>query len=109
MRVVGMHLDLSGLHRRQQLRSVLFHLSNCDHDVPGVLMNDFNEWARRRGCFREFGSEWQVLAPGKSYPTRRPVAFTEWQVIEARVHHSALAARGSDHLPVQAALRLPNS
>jgi endonuclease/exonuclease/phosphatase family metal-dependent hydrolase len=90
-------------------------LWNCDRDVPAVLMGDFNEWARRRGCFREFGSEWQVLAPGRSYPIRRPVvgldrivASSEWQVIETRVHHSAPAARSSDHFPVTATLQLPN-
>jgi endonuclease/exonuclease/phosphatase family metal-dependent hydrolase len=78
-------------------------------------MGDFNEWARRGGSFREFGSGWQVLAPGKSFPTRRPVAgldrivaSADWDIVEARVHHSALSSRASDHLPVKATLELPN-
>jgi endonuclease/exonuclease/phosphatase family metal-dependent hydrolase len=113
LRVVGMHLDLSGLRRRQQVRSVLAHLADCDGDRPTVLMGDFNEWARRGGCFREFVPGWQLLAPGRSFPSRRPVAQLDrivaspgWRVIECRVHHSALAAQGSDHLPVWARLEL---
>ena len=46
--------------------------------------------------------------------SRRPVAMldrivvsAEWTLREAGVHHSALAARGSDHLPVFARLVLP--
>ncbi|MCX7864198.1 MAG: endonuclease/exonuclease/phosphatase family protein [Novosphingobium sp.] len=115
LRVVGLHLDLSGLRRRQQIRNILFHLSQCNAPLPTVLMGDFNEWARCGGCFREFGEEWQVLSPGRSYPSRRPVAgldrivaSSHWHLVDARVHHSALAARGSDHLPIVATLRLPN-
>lgn len=114
LRVVGMHLDLSGLRRRHQVRRVLSHIAECDHDCPSVLLGDFNEWARRGGCFREFGSEWQVLTPGMSFPSAMPVAgldrivaSADWHVVEAGVHHSALAAKGSDHLPVRATLQLP--
>ncbi len=114
LRVVGMHLDLSGLRRRQQVRSILGHISRCDGHCPTVLMGDFNEWALHGGAFREFGEQWRVLAPGRSFPSRRPVAQLdrivvsgEWHVEETAVHHSALAARGSDHLPVMARLRLP--
>lgn len=115
LRVVGMHLDLSGLRRRHQIRSVLSHLHDCEDHCPSVLMGDFNDWARKGGCFREFGGEWHVLAPGMSFPTRRPVAgldrivvSADWRIVDAGVHHSALAARASDHLPVHATLELPN-
>jgi len=114
VRVVGMHLDLSGLRRRHQVRSVLAHLTACDGDCPAVLMGDLNEWALHGGALREFGGGWQVLAPGRSFPSRRPVAQLdrivashEWKVLETGVHHSALAANGSDHLPVHARLELP--
>jgi len=114
LRVIGMHLDLSGLRRRQQVRTILSHISDCDGHCPTVLMGDLNEWALHGGAFREFGSQWRVLAPGRSFPSRRPVAQLdrivvsgEWHVEEARVHHSALAAVGSDHLPVTARLRMP--
>ncbi|MBV1689850.1 endonuclease/exonuclease/phosphatase family protein [Novosphingobium sp. G106] len=114
LRVVGMHLDLSGLRRRQQVRSILSHVTDCENPVPSVLMGDFNEWARHGGCFHEIPRDWQVLAPGRSFPSRRPVAqldrivvSDEWRAIATGVHHSALAARGSDHLPVWARLVLP--
>ena len=118
LRVVGMHLDLSGLRRRRQLRAVLAHLGHDGgHDDPAVLLGDFNEWSTRGGSLREFGREfgpaWQVLAPGRSYPERRPIAQLDrivvspgWQVLDTGVHHSLLSARGSDHLPVFARLGL---
>lgn len=113
LRVVGMHLDLSGLRRRHQVRSILQHLGACDVGCPTVMMGDLNEWALHGGCLREFGHGWRVLAPGRSFPSRRPVAqldrlivSDEWAADDAGVHHSALAARGSDHLPVYARLSL---
>ena len=114
VRVVGMHLDLSGLRRRQQLRAILAHCARCDHPSPTVLMGDFNEWSQHGGSLRELHSPWRVLAPGRSFPSRQPVAqfdrialSAEWQLLGAGVHHSALAARASDHLPVWARIELP--
>ncbi len=114
VRVVGMHLDLSGLRRRQQLRAILAHCARCDQPCPTVLMGDFNEWSPQRGSLRELPSPWRVLAPGRSFPSRRPVAqldrvvvSAEWQCDGAGVHHSPLASIASDHLPVWARLTLP--
>lgn len=114
LRVVGMHLDLSGLRRRQQLRTIIADVASCGPACPSVLMGDFNEWALHGGCWREFHSPWRVLTPGRSFPARRPVAQLdrivvsgEWQVSDARVHHSALAAVASDHLPVLARMTMP--
>lgn len=115
LRVVGMHLDLSGLRRRHQLRAVLAHLAACAEPYPAVLMGDLNEWARIGGSLGEFApGGWQVLAPGRSFPSRRPVAMLDrivasagWECADTGVHHSALASRASDHLPVYARLELP--
>lgn len=128
LRVVGMHLDLSGLRRRQQVRTVLAHCRDCDgagqdgeesagkDRLPAVLMGDMNEWSRSGGCFREFAEPWRLLAPGRSFPSRRPVAqldriavSAEWEVGAVAVHHSPLAAIASDHLPVLARLTLPKN
>lgn len=113
-RVVGMHLDLSGLRRRHQVRSVLSHCADCKIRIPTVMMGDLNEWAQRGGCLREFDASWRVLAPGRSFPSRRPIATLdrivvsgEWEVSGTHVHHSPLSAVSSDHLPVFAALSLP--
>ena len=115
VRVLGMHLDISGLRRRHQVRTVLRHVTGCDGDCPTVMMGDFNEWARK-GCFREFGEDWRVLAPGRTFPSRQPLAFldrmiisAQWSVLGTSVHHSALSAIGSDHLPIFARLDLPKN
>ena len=114
VRVLGMHLDLSGLLRREQIRAILRHCHGCDSACPTVLMGDFNQWGRSTGAFREFATGWHVPAIGNSFPSRRPLApldrifhSPEWTCDQAGVHHSALAVAASDHLPVRATLTLP--
>ena len=109
LRTVGMHLDLSGLRRRDQICAVLDHIAECNGDCPTVLMGDLNQWGRETGAMREFGAGWQMIAPGRSFPSRQPLARLDriilsagLQVVEAQVHHSALASQASDHLPVWA-------
>jgi endonuclease/exonuclease/phosphatase family metal-dependent hydrolase len=111
LHVVGMHLDLSGLRRMHQIEAVRLHMRQ--RREPAVLMGDFNEWAQQPRCFTAFGEDWTVLAPGRSYPSRRPLAQLDrivhsrnWSCETARVHHSSLAAVASDHLPVIATLTL---
>jgi endonuclease/exonuclease/phosphatase family metal-dependent hydrolase len=111
--VVGMHLDLSGLRRHQQLRAVQAHLAARGGNIPTVLMGDFNEWSRRGGSLRAFAHGWEILTTGRSFPARRPLAQLDrivvkggWECVDAGAHHSALTAIASDHLPVFAKLRL---
>lgn len=113
LRVVGTHLDLSGLRRRDQIRSLLRYLDALDRTCPTVVMGDFNQWGTKSGAMREFAGSWQMPDCGPSFPSRRPVArldrivaSDEWRVESARVHHSALAAQASDHLPIIAKLSL---
>ena len=115
IRVAGMHLDLSGLRRRDQIRAVLGHVGQALPACPTVLMGDFNQWGNRSGAMREFAGGWHILQTGRSFPSRRPIArldrivtSDEWGCLEQHVHHSAMAARASDHLPVVALLELPN-
>ena len=114
VRVVGMHLDLSGLRRRQQVETVCGHVAG--HAEPGhvVMMGDLNEWSPSGGALGAFAAPLKVLAPGRSFPSRRPVAQLDRIVVSdglrvegLGVHHSPLAAVGSDHLPVWADLVLP--
>ena len=114
VRVLGMHLDLSGLLRREQIRAILRHCAGCEGACPTVLMGDFNQWGRSSGAFREFAAGWHVPAIGNSFPSRRPIApldrivhSPEWRCSHASAHHSALAVVASDHLPVRATLNLP--
>ena len=112
LRVVGMHLDLSGLRRRHQVRAVCAHVREGG-PAPVVMMGDFNEWSRTGGALRAFDAGLRVLAPGRSFPARRPmagldriVASAGWTVEDCGVHHSTLSAMASDHLPVWARLSL---
>lgn len=114
IRVIGTHLDLSGLRRRDQIRAILRHCARCEESCPTVLMGDFNQWGTRSGAMREFGRSWHVLDTGRSFPSRQPIArldrivhSPEWGCVEQKVHHSATAAQASDHLPVFAELELP--
>lgn len=113
-RVFGSHLDLSGLRRRAQIKAILAHNGALDRQCPTVLMGDFNQWGLQTGAMQEFGSAWQSLQLGRSFPSRQPlasldriVASHDWQILASGVHHSAVAAQASDHLPVWAKLKLP--
>ena len=108
LRVVGMHLDISGLRRRQQARAILSHLADGE-DLPTILMGDCNEWRNRGGCLADFGERHPMVETGHSFHSRRPVArldrifaTPDLEAIDAGVHQSALAARASDHLPIWA-------
>lgn len=111
LRVVGMHLDISGLRRRQQARAILSHLAEGE-DLPTILMGDCNEWRNRGGCLADFGERHHMVDTGHSFHSRRPVAkldrifaTPDLQPVDAGVHQSALAARASDHLPIWARFR----
>jgi endonuclease/exonuclease/phosphatase family metal-dependent hydrolase len=111
LRIVGMHLDISGLRRHHQVRSVVGHVTRTPS--PTVLMGDLNDWSRNGRALREFGDGWSMVGTGPSFPARRPVAPLDRIVVShdllvanCGVHRSALAAQGSDHLPVWATLTL---
>lgn len=111
LRVVGMHLDLSGLWRRRQSRAILHHLDLAD-PMPTVMMGDLNEWTPSGGCLRDFGHGFRFAPCGRSFHARRPIAALdrimfgpELALLDCGVHGSALARKASDHLPIWAELR----
>ena len=115
VRIIGTHLDLSGLRRRAQVRALLKFVSECEGDCPTVIAGDFNQWGRSTGAMREFGDGWTLITPGASFPSRKPIARLDrlvasapLSVIASGAHHTALSAIASDHLPVTATLELPN-
>lgn len=112
LRVVGMHLDLSGLWRRQQAQAILSHLHERDGAPPTVLMGDLNEWSTRGGCLREFGADHDFAPCGRSFHARRPIASLDrimisrdLEVVASGVHRTACSRRASDHLPIWAEVR----
>ena len=111
IRVVGMHLDLSGLWRRRQAAAIMAHVASSTHRRPTVLMGDLNEWTAAAGCLRDFGRDYRMAATGPSFHSRRPVGrldrimvSQDLTVVECGVHASAAARKTSDHLPIWATL-----
>jgi endonuclease/exonuclease/phosphatase family metal-dependent hydrolase len=111
LRVVGMHLDLSGLWRRRQLRSILEAIARRPHKMPTVLMGDTNEWRTEAGCLNDLGREFRIAPTGPSFHARHPVAPLDRIIVHkdlnieaAGVHMSPTARRASDHLPIWARL-----
>ncbi len=112
LRVVGMHLDLSGLWRRQQAHAIIAHVEGREDRMPTVMMGDLNEWSTRGGCLRDFAHHCRFADCGKSFHSSRPVARLDrimvmpgLDIIQCGTHHSSTARRASDHLPIWADLR----
>jgi endonuclease/exonuclease/phosphatase family metal-dependent hydrolase len=112
IRVVGMHLDLSGLWRRRQAHAILAHLEAQPTRLPTVMMGDLNEWRRLGGCLHDFAQRHHIAPTGPSFHARQPVARLDRIIVSPGVAveetgvHSSLAARtASDHLPIWARLR----
>jgi endonuclease/exonuclease/phosphatase family metal-dependent hydrolase len=109
LRVVGMHLDLSGLWRKRQLRAILDAIERRPQKMPTVLMGDTNEWRTAAGCLNQLEPDFHVAPTGASFHARHPVAPLDRIIVHkdlsieaAGVHMSAAARRASDHLPIWA-------
>ncbi|AHB10225.1 endonuclease/exonuclease/phosphatase family protein [Zymomonas mobilis] len=112
-RLIGSHLDLSGLFRRRQVAFIVDRLRNLQRDLPTVIMGDFNQWRRRDGCLRLLPDDFSVLPTGASFPAQHPLVGLDRIIIapkirylECGVHNTPLARLASDHLPVWAKLAL---
>lgn len=110
LRVVGMHLDLSGLQRRRQARTIVAAIGRRT-PMATVLMGDLNEWSLHGGCLREFADGYRCAPTGPSFHARRPVARLDrilvngaLQISASGVHRSSKAQQASDHLPIWARL-----
>jgi len=113
LRVIGLHLDLSGLWRRRQMRAILEAIAARPQKMPTVLMGDTNEWRDAAGCLKELDGAFRVAPTGPSFHSRRPIAALDRIIVDeklaieaAGVHSSLAARRASDHLPVWARLAL---
>ena len=109
IRVVGMHLDLSGLWRKRQMRAIIDAIGRRPQKMPTVLMGDTNEWRTEAGCLRELNGAFLIAPTGPSFHARHPVAALDRIIVDktlnieaAGVHMSAAARRASDHLPIWA-------
>lgn len=113
VRILGAHLDLSGLWRRRQIRAILAHLDAVKVHLPTVILGDFNQWSDR-GALSEFAfHHHRIIKTPKSFHSARPVAHLDRIIVSHDImvedqgaHNSALAQRASDHLPIWAQLRV---
>jgi len=109
LRIVGMHLDLSGLWRKRQMRAILEAIDRRPQKMPTVLMGYTNEWRTEAGCLKDLNGDFHIAPTGPSFHARHPVAHLDRIIVHrdlnieaAGVHASAAARRASDHLPIWA-------
>ena len=113
LRVIGMHLDLSGLWRRRQIRAILDRLETLPYHQPTVIMGDMNQWSDR-GALSEFAfHHFRLIRTPPSYHASRPIAALDRIILSQEVHVTetgvlaeGAALKASDHLPIWATLRL---
>ncbi len=113
IRVIGVHLDLSGLWRRRQVRWLLSYLDSDPRHLPTVIMGDFNQWSDR-GALSEFAfHHHRIIKTPKSFHSARPMAQLDRIIISHDIevtncgaHTTPLSQKASDHLPVWAALTI---
>jgi endonuclease/exonuclease/phosphatase family metal-dependent hydrolase len=113
LRVIGMHLDLSGLWRRRQMRAIFEIIERRPQPMPTVLMGDTNEWRIAGGFLKDLPPGYRIAPTGPSFHSRHPLAALDRIIVQgplkvetAGVHMSAVARRASDHLPIWATLSL---
>jgi endonuclease/exonuclease/phosphatase family metal-dependent hydrolase len=110
LRVVGMHLGLTGRPRMRQIATIT-HEIETHPPRPTVLMGDTNEWRALTGCLAGLGQTHNVSPPLPTFHTSLPVAALD-RIVTTRdlairacgVHDTAAAKRASDHLPLWAEL-----
>jgi endonuclease/exonuclease/phosphatase family metal-dependent hydrolase len=113
LRIIGVHLDLSGLWRRKQIRALLAAIDASPRYMPTVLMGDFNQWSDS-GALNELAfHHHRLVQTPKSFHTSRPVARLDRIIVSHDVkvtaadsHISPLSKQASDHLPLWASIRI---
>lgn len=113
LRVIGVHLDLSGLWRRKQIRALLAAIDASPRNMPTVLMGDFNQWSDS-GALNELAfHHHRLVQTPKSFHTSRPVARLDRIIVSHDVHVTAadshispLSKQASDHLPLWASIEI---
>jgi endonuclease/exonuclease/phosphatase family metal-dependent hydrolase len=112
LRVVGMHLGLTGKPRIRQIAAIASELEHHP-SRPTILMGDTNEWRALTGCLARFHETHHVSPPMPTFHTALPLAALD-RIVTTRdvhfhrceVHVSPAARKASDHLPLWADLAL---
>lgn len=112
VRVIGLHLGLTGGQRLKQVAAILSALERAPPE-PTVLMGDTNEWRPDAGCLALLAETCRLAPPRPTFHASRPVApldriavSADITIREVHAHRSEAARRASDHLPLWADLEL---
>jgi endonuclease/exonuclease/phosphatase family metal-dependent hydrolase len=107
LRLVGAHLDLTGLWRARQMHAIIAAVARAPGSPPELLMGDFNEWRSGGPAITALARHWREVPLGPSFPARLPLgrldrifAHPSLAITAAAVHATPLARMASDHLPV---------
>ena len=113
LRVIGVHLDLSGLWRRKQIRALLAAIDANPLHVPTVMMADFNQWSDSGALSELAFHHHRLVQTPKSSHTSRPEACLDCIIVSHEVtvtaadcHISALSKQASDHLPIWVSMQI---
>lgn len=113
VRVIGMHLDISGLRRRRQVVKILDHVERRHRAMPTIIMGDTNEWRANSATLKAFDERFAIADCGPSFHSRRPlvpldriIVDRQFDIVEAGVHKSDCARTASDHLPIWARIAI---
>ena len=107
LRLVGAHLDLSGLWRARQTRAIIDAVARAPGNPPELVMGDFNEWRTGGAALTALARQWREIALPASFPARLPLGRLDrvfvnpaLSIADAQVHVTALSRVASDHLPL---------
>ena len=110
IRIVGMHLDLSGLWRRRQMRAILEAIARRPQKMPTILMGDTNEWRDAGGCLKELNGSLSNRSdrsqlprpPARSRPWTGSSSATNWRSRPPGSTPAPRRARRATILPIWA-------
>jgi len=117
LRVVAAHLGLFRASRVLQARALVEALGAEEEGRTTLLMGDLNEWRLRgRSSLAPLAARKGVSQLVPSFPSRFPIFALDrimtspcTEVLRIERHDTPLARIASDHLPVKAWIRLPDS
>lgn len=122
LRIFNVHLGTAFFERRYQARRLLEVVDErSEKNSPRLVLGDFNEWPRGLASHL-LENHFHTAEPKsrlgrvRSYPGILPLAHVDHiyydsplELVDVKVHRSAIALVASDHLPVVAEFRLAGS
>ena len=111
LRVIVTHLGLPPAERRYQVKKLLFLIKQTPLQERVVVLGDINEWLPLGRPLRWMHALLGRSPAERSFPSRWPLFALDRVWVRPRhallafgAHRSALAAKASDHLPVNAVI-----